>query len=150
MGLISYIVRLRNGSAVIVSISYWLTNVNAFLKARWKICEFSYRLELAYQITARAVDIIKTKFCISPRRKPCITSLRKRMQPMADDIHLRWWYAIAFAMDKKIRQCETCRIFWQGQKDSILARTARSVFHGRGRPPEVRSVPFPLQIPSPI
>ena len=28
----------------------------------------------------------------------------------------------------------------------ILARTARSVFHGRGRPPEVRSVPFPLQI----
>ena len=36
--------------------------------------------------------------------------------------------------------------FWQGQKDLILARTARSVFHGRGRPPEVRSVPFPLQV----
>ena len=38
------------------------------------------------------------------------------------------------------------RIFWQGQKDLILARTTRSVFHGRGRPPEVRSVPFPLQV----
>ena len=30
---------------------------------------------------------------------------------------------------------------------SILARTPRSVFHGRGRPPEVRSAPFPLRIP---
>ena len=28
-----------------------------------------------------------------------------------------WWYAIAFAMDKKIRQVETCRIFWQGLED---------------------------------
>ena len=27
-----------------------------------------------------------------------------------------------------------------------LARTARSVFHGRERPPEVRSTPFPLRI----
>ena len=52
-------------------------------------------------------------------------------------------------MDKKIRQVETCRIFWQGQKDLILARTTRSVFHGRGRPPEVRSVPFPLQVRQP-
>ena len=36
---------------------------------------------------------------------------------------------------------------WCRWRDLILARTARSVFHGRGRPPEVRSVPFPLQIP---
>ena len=40
---------------------------------------------------AAGVHIIKTKFCISPRRKPCISSLRKRIQPAADDIHLRWW-----------------------------------------------------------
>ena len=52
-------------------------------------------------------------------------------------------------MDKKIRQVETCRIFWQGQKDLILARTARSVFRGRERPPEVRSVPLPLQARQP-
>ena len=32
----------------------------------------------------------------------------------------------------------------------ILARTTRSVFLGRGRPPEVRSVPIPLQVPSPL
>ena len=52
----------------------------------------------------------------------------------------------ACGSDKKIRQVETCRIFWQGLEDLILARTTRSVFHGRGRPPEVRSVPFPLQV----
>ena len=35
-----------------------------------------------------------------------------------DEIHAyAWWYTIAFAMDKKIRQVETCRIFWQGQED---------------------------------
>ena len=37
--------------------------------------------------------------------------------------------------------------FWRRRKDLILARTARSVFHGRGRPPEVRSAPFPLRVP---
>ena len=36
---------------------------------------------------------------------------------------------------------------WRRKRDSILARTARSVFLGRGRPPEVRSVPIPLRIP---
>ena len=41
---------------------------------------------------------------------------------------------------------QKCVFCWQGQKDLILARTARSVFHGRERPPEVRSVPFPLQV----
>ena len=40
--------------------------------------------------------------------------------------------------------------FWRRRKDLILARTARSVFHGRGRPPEVRSVPFPLQVTTSI
>ena len=33
------------------------------------------------------------------------------------------------------------------RRDLILARTTRSVFHGRGRPPEVRSAPFPLRVP---
>ena len=35
---------------------------------------------------AAGVYIIKTKFCISSRQKPCISSLRKRIQPAADDI----------------------------------------------------------------
>ena len=48
--------------------------------------EFSYGLELVRHITPKGVYIIKTKFCISPRRKPCISSLRKRIQPAADDI----------------------------------------------------------------
>ena len=46
--------------------------------------------------------------------------------------------------NKKDRQK---RSFWSKRRDSILARTARSVFHGRGHPPEVRSVPFPLRVP---
>ena len=43
----------------------------------------------------------------------------------------------------------TCKCkcsFWR-RGNSILVRTARSVFLGRGRPPEVRSVPIPLRIP---
>ena len=47
-------------------------------------------------------------------------------------------------MDKKIRQVETCRIFWQGRKDSILARTARSVFRGSDSPPDCHSLPLPF------
>ena len=43
---------------------------------------------------------------------------------------------------------QMCAFFWCGRRDLILARTARSVFHGRGRPPEVRSVPFSLQVAS--
>ena len=39
---------------------------------------------------------------------------------------------------------------WSKRRDSILARTTRSVFHGRGRPPEVRSAPFPLRVPCSI
>ena len=39
---------------------------------------------------------------------PCRDILGK-----ADEIHAKaWWYTIAFAMDKKIRQDETCRIVW--------------------------------------
>ena len=49
-------------------------------------------------------------------------------------------------MDKKSR-IKMIRLFWRRGRDSILARTARSVFLGRGRPPEVRSVPIPLRIP---
>ena len=51
--------------------------------------EFLYRLEPTHPYHGIAVDIIKTQFCISPRREPCISSLRKRIQPTADDIHLR-------------------------------------------------------------
>ena len=40
-----------------------------------------------------------------------------------------------------------CPFLWRRKRDSILARTTRSVFLGRGRPPEVRSVPIPLRIP---
>ena len=48
---------------------------------------------------------------------------------------------------KKIQPQGLYLFCWCGRRDLILARTARSVFHGRGRPPEVRSVPFPLQVP---
>ena len=48
-------------------------------------------------------------------------------------------------MDKKSR-IKMIRLFWSKRRDSILVRTAHSVFHGRGRPPEVHSVPFPLRV----
>ena len=45
-------------------------------------------------------------------------SLRLMIYTFGDEIHANaWWYTIAFAMDKKIRQAETCRIFWLGKKD---------------------------------
>ena len=44
--------------------------------------------------------------------------------------------------------CVVFFLLWRRLRDSILARTARSVFLGRGRPPEVRSTPIPLRIPS--
>ena len=50
---------------------------------------FLFGLELTRFNHGKGVYIIKTKFCISPRRKPCISSLRKKIQPTADDIHLR-------------------------------------------------------------
>ena len=34
---------------------------------------------------------------------------------------------------------------WQGQKDSILARTARSVFRGSDSPPDCHSLPLPFE-----
>ena len=40
-----------------------------------------------------------------------------------------------------------CSFLWRRKRDSILARTTRSVFLGRGRPQEVRSTPIPLRIP---
>ena len=40
-----------------------------------------------------------------------------------------------------------CPFIWRRKRDSILARTTRSVFLGRGRPLEVRSIPIPLRIP---
>ena len=41
-----------------------------------------------------------------------IYSLWRDMLVKADEMHAKaWWYAIAFAMDKKIRQVKTCRIF---------------------------------------
>ena len=46
-------------------------------------------------------------------------SLRLMICTFGDEIHAKaWWYAIAFAMDKKIRQVETCRIFWRKRRDS--------------------------------
>ena len=64
---------------------------------RWQILQnqkrffrfFLFGLELTRFNHGKGVYIIKTKFCISPRRKPCISSLRKKIQPTADDIHLR-------------------------------------------------------------
>ena len=45
-------------------------------------------------------------------------SLRLMIYTFGDEIHANaWWYTIAFAMDKKIRQVETCRIFWRRQPD---------------------------------
>ena len=38
-----------------------------------------------------------------------------------DEMHANArWYTIAFAMDKKIRQVETCRIFWRRRRDWLL------------------------------
>ena len=46
-------------------------------------------------------------------------SLRLMIYTFGDEIHAKaWWYTIAFAMDKKIRQVETCRIFWRRLRDS--------------------------------
>ena len=64
---------------------------------RWQILQnqkrffrfFLFGLEPTRFNHGKGVYIIKTKFCISPRRKPCISSLRKKIQPTADDIHLR-------------------------------------------------------------
>ena len=47
-----------------------------------------------------AVYIIKTEFCISPRAVLYII-IAKDYAAYADDMHLRWWYTIAFAMDKQ-------------------------------------------------
>ena len=57
----------------------------------------------------------------------------------------RWVLVLASFDRMKKRPSKT--VFWSKRRDSILARTARSVFHGRGRPPEVRSAPFSLRIP---
>ena len=64
------------------------------------------------------------------------------------ELYIQWYTKSATWIKKYCRKCILfCSIFWCGRRDLILARTARSVFHGRGRPPEVRSVPFPLQAP---
>ena len=60
-------------------------------------------------------------------------SLRLMIYTFGDEIHAKaWWYTIAFAMDKKIRQVETCRIFWQGRKVSKV-KTVDNCFYCRAR-----------------
>ena len=82
------------------------------------------RFRTKTQNHAEGVYIIKTKFCISPRRKPSISSLRKRynlrlmIYTYGDDIHdCVVMICQACGLDKKIRQVETCRIFWLGWRD---------------------------------
>ena len=57
-------------------------------------------------------------------------------------------YGLAY-MNVKIKNVTLfeLRSSWRRGRDSILARTTRSVFLGRRRPPEVRSTPIPLRIP---
>ena len=87
--------------------------------------EFSYGLELVRHITPWGVYGINAKHCISSRcnlvyhhcERGC--SLRLMIYTFGDEIHAKaWWHAIAFALDKKIRQVETCRIFWRRWRDS--------------------------------
>ena len=91
---------------------------------------------------AKGVHIIRNKLRYIINAKHCISSNRKEIHARAwwdtrrcrDDIqpHRGWWYTIAFAMDKKIRQVETCRIFWQGRKVSE-AKTVDNCFCWRAR-----------------
>ena len=67
--------------------------------------------------------------CISSKRNALYIiiakakySLRLMICTFGDEIHAKaWWYTIAFAMDKKIRQVSTCRIFWLRNRDSPRA-----------------------------
>ena len=74
--------------------------------------------------------IINAKHCISPTRSVVYHQAAGKSSPKGadeiqgrgvalDDIHdCVVMICQACGLDKKIRQVETCRIFWQGQKDS--------------------------------
>ena len=92
--------------------------------------------------------------------KHCISSSRREIQPQRG-----WWDTApqglmictarcaamiyqACGLNKKIRQVETCRIFWQGRKDSILGELRLRSFAGRTRHLEEFAYTAPTSSPS--
>ena len=115
----------------------------------------SKSFDLDFFVKSGKKDILKSfrmdlNSCATSRREACISSkrsfvyhqgeslvyhhcergysLRLMIYTFGDEIHAKaWWYAIAFAMDKKIRQVETCRIFWLGNRDSNPNKQSQSL-----------------------
>ena len=84
-----------------------------------------------------------------PDSRPNLVRTNVSYSKSANKVNCVRWVLVLVSFDK-IKKDRQKRSFWSKRRDSILARTARSVFHGRGRPPEVRSVPFPLRVPCSI
>ena len=66
-----------------------------------------------------------------------------------DDIHAKaWWYTKSATLIKKPHQNDTT--FLGAGDRTWFSRELRARSSTRGRPPEVRSVPFPLQVTTSI
>ena len=95
---------------------------------------FAIRIRTQTQNHAKGVYIINSIGIVYHQRLAVVYhhcergySLRLMICTFGDEIHAKaWWYTIAFAMDKKIRQVETCRIFWRRWRDS----NSRTAFDG--------------------
>ena len=110
------------------------------------------------------MHIIKTKFCISSATGCGISSSCRRMHGVAV-MRCKKQTAVCFLMiytalravmicqacglDKKIRQVETCRIFWLGNRDFYRLACARC--DSANSPQEslfaLRRIPFAVRIP---
>ena len=81
-------------------------------------------------------------------RRFATRSTAQMRTPFCNILLHRWALVLSF-YEIKINTIHEgwCSFIWRRKRDSILARTTRSVFLGRGRPQEVRSTPIPLRIP---
>ena len=87
--------------------------------------ELLYGLEPTYQIAPQACISSKRSFVYHQGESLVYHHCERRyslwlmIYTFGDEIHAKaWWYTIAFAMDKKNRQVETCRFFWWIRRES--------------------------------